>query len=106
MDWGDRSAGAAPSADVIAGRERFVSFHSKARNTPFWRRTKTRGPPRQKTRFTRPDCPQQELRSDLIVTAHPQNATYGAVCSRLKEDREETTVEVSKPTSDDVKTAA
>jgi hypothetical protein len=24
------------------------------------------------------------LRSDVIVAVHPQNATYGAVCSRLK----------------------
>jgi hypothetical protein len=84
MASGDSSTGTALSADVIAGTGRFVSFHAKARNTPLWGRTNTHGSPRQKARFTRPDCPQQELSSDAIVTVHPQNATYGAVCSALK----------------------
>jgi hypothetical protein len=84
MAWGDSSTGMAPGAGAIVGTVRFVSFHSKTRSTPLCRRTNTHGPLRQKTRFTRPDCPQQELPSDVIVTAHPQNATYGAVCSWLK----------------------
>jgi len=83
MASGDSSTGTALCADVIAGTGRFVSSHAKARNTPLWRRTNTHGSSRQKL-FTRPDCPQQELRSDVIVAVHPQNATYGAVCSRLK----------------------
>jgi len=88
MACGDSSTGTAPGAAAIAGTARFVSLHSKTCSTPLWRRTNTLGPLRQKTRFTRPDCPQQELSSDLIVTAHPQNATYGAVCFALKRDDE------------------
>ena len=84
MAWGDSSTGTAPGAGAIAGTGRFVSLQSKTRSTPLWRRTNKHGPLRQKTRFTRPDCPQQELSSDVIVTAHPQNATYGAVCFALK----------------------
>ena len=84
MAWGDSSTGMPPGAGANVGTVRSVSFHSKTRSTPLWRRTNTHGPLRQKTRFTRPDCPQQELPSDVIVTAHPQNATYGAVCFALK----------------------
>ena len=84
MAWGDSSTGTAPGAGAISDTGRFVSCHSNARNTPFWRRTNAHGPPRQKTRFTRPACPQQELPSDVILTVHPQSATYGAVCSVLK----------------------
>lgn len=84
MACGDRSTGTAHTGDEIGGIGRSVSSHVKARNTPLWRRTNTLGPPRQKMRFARPDCPQQQLRSEVIVTVHPQNATYGAVCSVLK----------------------
>src|SRR6516164_842415 len=45
---------------------------------------RTHGSFLQKTRHTRPDCPQQGLDSETIVTVHPQSATYGAVCSRVK----------------------
>jgi hypothetical protein len=56
---------------------------------PIRNRTKTHGIlSRQKTRFTRPAWPQLELSSEVIVTVHPQSATYGAVCRWLKRDDE------------------
>src|SRR6516162_5746891 len=45
---------------------------------------RTHGSFLQKTRHTRPDCPQQGLDSETIVTVHPQSATYRAVCSVVK----------------------
>jgi hypothetical protein len=98
MAWSDSNTGTSPGAGAIAGTARFVSLHSKTRSAPLWRRTNTHGPLRQKTRFTRPDCPQQELSSDVIVTAHPQNATYGAVCFALKRHDERIRVEPSATT--------
>ena len=68
---------------VITAATRFLLFlpSEQARNIPLWSRTSTHGSVRQKTRQTRPDCRQQELDSETIVTAQPQSATYGAVCS-------------------------
>jgi hypothetical protein len=72
----------------ISGLGRFVQLQGKGCNRPLWSRTSTHGSFRQKTRHTRPDCPQEELDSETIVIVHPQSATYGAVCSLVKRNNE------------------
>src|SRR6516225_12171670 len=72
-----------PAHEKLVGRL-FVQRQGKDCNTPLCSRTSTHGSFLQKTRHTRPDCPQQGLDSETIVTVHRQSATYGAVCSRVK----------------------
>src|SRR6516225_2984569 len=55
-----------PAHEKLVGRL-FVQRQGKDCNTPLCSRTSTHGSFLQKTRHTRPDCPQQGLDSETIV---------------------------------------
>jgi hypothetical protein len=58
-----------------------VACQGTASAKPRWLCSRTQGAPaRQKTRLTRPDCPQWGLSSAMTVSVAPTSATYGAVC--------------------------
>src|ERR1700722_340611 len=74
-----------PSSTCWTGRS--VQSQGTAATPPMRRRIRIHGfLSRQKTRFKRPMWPQYALSSEVIVTVHPQSATYGAVCRWLKRD--------------------
>jgi hypothetical protein len=77
------SSAQTPRASCGTGRS--VHTHGIVTMPPRRSRATIRGSRwRQKTRLTQPDCPQQGLSSETIVTVHPQSATYGAVCRWFK----------------------
>src|SRR6201987_1825702 len=83
-----KAAGAyANDSGANCGTGRSVPPQGTAVLPPVRNRTSTHAVrSRQKTRLTRPDWPQYGPSSEVIVTAHPQSAIYGAVCRWLKRD--------------------
>jgi hypothetical protein len=84
---GDSSGAAtSPRPDAApTGAGRSVALQGTAKARPLWLRTSTHGAPtRQKTRATRPTCPQCALSSAVTVSRAPLNAPCGAVCCGAK----------------------